>query len=135
MKTTPTNLKSRAPGAALGKSDDSNRFLLLLGSQLGEVFGRILLEFGNALLTAELHFLALVDQYDRFAHIAKLVAGNNAGVQRIGFGGYVARACIGVHFPVLVRGTAVEFGRVSSSIRVMIVTFVGILRATCEKEA
>lgn len=57
---------------------------LLFGFELFEEFGRIFVEVLAAGFAAELDFLILVVEHDGLAHLAKLVSGDDAGVESVG---------------------------------------------------
>jgi hypothetical protein len=63
--------------------------------QLGEVFGGVLFELGNAGITAEFDFPAFVSDDDRIAHGAEFFLGDDASFERIGFDACFCGGCCG----------------------------------------
>lgn len=67
--------------------DGHAEMLLLLGFcfYFLEKFPGILFKVGDAVFTAELHFLSVLDDDGRFAHLTEFFTGDDAGGEGIGF--------------------------------------------------
>jgi hypothetical protein len=59
---------------------------LVGGADEFQIFDRIFVEIRLAVFAAEFHFLVLVNEHKRFAHLAELVAGDRTGLEQIGHG-------------------------------------------------
>lgn len=60
--------------------------MALLGRELGEVLGGLLLEITDARLAAEADQLAFVVDHHRLAHFTEFLIGDDAGGQGVGCG-------------------------------------------------